>query len=144
MTGRVLVSATVDDAGRDAITEAFRSAGVDVQVGVIPARRGEGLTWLALAVLPLSGFLTGIGSALAQQAKEGVKRLVQGVLGDKHEERRPGELRLEDQDSGTTIVLTRDLPEEAYQALLALDLAAVKENTVLSWEPVRLRWMPSS
>lgn len=52
---------------------------------MVPTRRGlEQLHWLVLAALPLHAFLSGLGSAAAQDVAQGRKHLVGRVAGAKH------------------------------------------------------------
>jgi hypothetical protein len=89
---------------------------------MVPTRRGVGeLQWLLLAVLPL---LSTLGSTLADGASKGLKRLVGRVLGAGRETASPPPvLVLEDAVTRLQVVLEGDLPADAYEALLSLDLS---------------------
>jgi len=125
LAAEVLVTAEVPPEQEQAIVEAFGVFGVTARTRVIPTRRGvEELQWLVLVALPLHAFLGGIGSALAEGATQGLKRLVGRVLGAAHETVSPQPvLVLQDADTRLQVVLEADLPTEAYKALLSLDLA---------------------
>jgi hypothetical protein len=78
---------------------------------------------LLLAVLPLHAFLSTLGSTLADEASQSLKRLVRRVLGAGRETASPQPvLVLQDAASRLQVVLEADLPAGAYDALLSLDL----------------------
>jgi hypothetical protein len=65
---------------------AFDALGVTARARTVSTGRGVGdLRWLVLATLPLHAFLSGLGSTLAQEASQGVKRLVGQLLGARSE-----------------------------------------------------------
>lgn len=141
LAAEVLVTAEISAEEEQAIVEAFRSLGVAARTRMVPTRRGlEQLHWLVLATLPLQAFLSGLGSAVAQDVAKGLKRLVVRVIGAKHKTA-PSEQVLVLQDAVTRlqVVLEADLPAEAYQALVALDLAAFRQGPV-HYDRERGRW----
>ncbi|WJV45510.1 hypothetical protein [Streptomyces flavofungini] len=89
------------------------------------AHRGVGdLAWLALASLPLQAFLSGLGAEAVRDAYASLKGLVRrgadpGAAGA---DGAPRPLVLQDDRSGLSVVLEPDLPAEAYEQLLGLDL----------------------
>jgi hypothetical protein len=96
----------------------------------VSTRRGlDQLQWLVLATLPLHAFLSGLGSAAAEDAATGLKRLVGQAVGDHRKKASPGQvLVLQDAETRLQVVLEADLPGEAYQALIALDLTAFRQG----------------
>jgi hypothetical protein len=83
LAAEILVTADVPSERERAVVEAFRNLDVAARSRVVPARRGLGeAQWLVLAALPLQAFLTGLGSKLAEDGYQGLKRLVRGVFGD--------------------------------------------------------------
>ena len=123
LAAEVLVTAEVSAEKEQAIVEAFRALGVVARTRMVPTRRGlEQLQWLVLAALPLHAFLSGLGSAAAQDVAQSFKRLVGRVLGVKRKtEPVPQVLVLQDAETRLQVVLEADLPAEAYEALVALD-----------------------
>jgi xanthine dehydrogenase molybdopterin-binding subunit B len=108
---------------------------------MVPTRRGsEQLHWLVLAALPLHAFLSGLGSAAAQDVAQGLKRLVGRVVGA-HRKTAPSAQVLVLQDAATRlqVVLEADLPAEAYEALVALDLSVFRQGPV-HYDRQRGRW----
>ncbi|MGH4005502.1 MAG: hypothetical protein ACRDSO_15505, partial [Pseudonocardiaceae bacterium] len=84
LTAEVFVTAEVSTEGEQAIVEAFRNLDVAARTRMVPTRRGlEQLHWLVLAALPLHAFLSGLGSAAAQDVAQGLKRLVGRAVGTK-------------------------------------------------------------
>lgn len=83
------------------------------------------LSWLVLAALPIHAFLSGLSSEAAKDVYASVKALTRRKgKGGAHDSDRRIPLVLQDSDSGLRIVLEEDLPIEAYQLLIGLDLAA--------------------
>jgi hypothetical protein len=128
----VLVTAEVSADEEQAIVAVFRALGVAARTRMVPTRRGlEQLHWLVLATLPLHALLSGLGSAAAQDVAEGLKRLVGRVVGAKHKTASSEQvLVLQDSVTRLQLVLEADLPAEAYQALVALDLSAFWQGPV--------------
>ncbi len=141
LTAEVLVTAEVSVEKEQAIIEAFRALDVAARTRMVPARRGlDQLHWLVLAALPLRAFLGGLGSAAAQDVAHGLKRLVGRVVGAKHTtESSEQVLVLQDAATRLRVVLEADLPAEAYQALVALDLSAFGQGPV-HYDRHQRRW----
>ena len=126
----VLLTAEVPLEQEQAIVEAFGALGVAARARTVPTRRGAGeLQWLVLATLPLHAFLSALGSTLAQEASQGVKRLVGQLLGARRVTASPPPvLVLQDAATRLQVVLEADLPTDAYPALLSLDLSAFQKG----------------
>lgn len=141
LAAEILVTAEVSAGEGEAIVEAFRVLGIGVRIQMVPTRRGlEQLQWLVLAVLPLHAFLSGLGSAAADDVVQGLRHLIDRVVGAK---RAPASseqvLVLQDAATRLQVVLEADLPAEAYQALVALDLSAFQQGPV-HYDRQRGRW----
>ncbi len=132
LAAEVVVTAEVSAEEERAIVEAFRALDIAARIRMVPTRRGlEQLHWLVLAALPLHAFLSGLGSAAAQDVAQGLKRLVGRVVGAKHQTASSERvLVLQDAATRLQVVLEADLPAEAYQALVALDLSAFRQGPV--------------
>lgn len=90
--------------------------------------------------MPLHAFLSGLGSAAAQDVAQGLRRLVGRVLGATHRTMlAPQVLVLQDAATRLQVVLEADLPAEAYQALVALDLSVFVQGPV-HYDRQRGRW----
>lgn len=141
LAAEVLVTAEVSAEEEQAIVEAFRVLGVAARTRMAPTRRSlEQLHWLVLAALPLHAFLSGLGSAAAQDVAQGLKRLVGRVLGGNRKvTSSPQVLVLQDAETRLQVVLEADLPAEAYQALVALDLSVFGQGPV-HYDRQRGRW----
>ena len=109
------------------LVDALAVLGVRTHAKVVPARRGLGeLHWLVLVSLPLQAFLTSVGSRLAEDAYQGFQRAVGRLLGRAQGQpaaEQPRPMVLQDTASGLQVVLEADLPDAAYQQLVAMDLA---------------------
>lgn len=141
LAAEVLVTAGISAVEEQKIVEAFRALGVAARTRMVPTRRGlDQLHWLALATLPLHAFLSGLGSAAAQDVAKGVKRMVGRVVGTKHKTASSEQvLVLQDAASRLQVVLEADLPVEAYQTLVGLDLSAFQRGPV-HYDRQRGRW----
>ena len=108
---------------------------------MVSTRRGlKQLPWLVLAALPLHAFLSGLGSAAAQDVAQDLERLVGRVVGGKHKTASPQQvLVLQDAATRPQVALEADLPAEAYEALVALDLSAFRQGPV-HYDRQRGRW----
>jgi hypothetical protein len=119
---RLLISRAASREDVEEIKQAFSAAGLDPTAYRVPPRRGpEELSWLVIAALPLSSFLTTLGAKLADDSYKELRRLTRRVL-TRAPAAAPSTLVLEDRDSGTQVVLEPDLPDDGYRALLATDL----------------------
>ncbi|MGH3683756.1 MAG: hypothetical protein ACRDRU_03190 [Pseudonocardiaceae bacterium] len=141
LVAEVLVTAEVSAEVEQAIVETFRVLGVAVRNRMVPARRGlDQLQWLVLATLPLHAFLSGLGSAAAEDVAQGLKRLTGRVVGVKRGPVSSEQvLVLQDAATRLQIVLEADLPAEAYPALVALDLSVFRQGPV-HYDRQRGRW----
>jgi hypothetical protein len=142
LPAEVLVTPEVSAEEEQEIVEAFRGLDVTARPRMIYARRSlEQLQWLVLATLPLHAFLSGLGSAAAQDIAQGLKRLVGRVGGATPTTATSQQQVLVLQDVATRlqVVLEADLPEEAYQALVMLDLSVFQQGPV-HYDRHRGRW----
>jgi hypothetical protein len=140
-TAEVLVAAEIPPEQAQAIIGAFSAIGVAARARMVPTRRGAGeLQWLLLAVLPLQAFLSTLGSTLADEASQGLKRLVGRVHRARRETASPRPvLVLQDAATRLQIVLEAELPADAYEALLSLDLSKFHKGP-LHYDPHRGAW----
>lgn len=137
----VLVGSEVAAEHQVEIADAFRAVGVSVRTRMVPTRRGVGdLPWLVLATLPLQTFLTGLGVIMAEDVTRRMKHLVGRIL--RARRTHPSATRLlvlQDAATGLQVVLEPELPAEAYQALLALDLSQFRHGP-LHYDRRLARW----
>jgi hypothetical protein len=141
LAAELLVTAEVSAEEEQVIVEAFRTLDVAARTRMVPTRRGlEQLHWLVLAALPLHAFLSGLGSAAAQDAAQRLKRLVGRVVDAKRATAPPAQvLVLQDAVTRLQIVLEADLPVDAYQTLMTLDLSVFQHGPV-HYDRQRGRW----
>jgi hypothetical protein len=141
LAAEVLVTAEVKAEEEQVIIEAFRALDVAARTRMVPTRRGlEQLQWLVLAALPLHAFLSGLGSAAAEDVAQGLKRLVGRVVGAKNKAASSERvLVLQDAATRLQVVLEVDLPADAYQELVALDLSAFRQGPV-HYDRERGKW----
>jgi hypothetical protein len=133
-----------------AVRKVLREAGLDLPVEASLARRSLGdLPWHLLLVAPLAKFgwtYAGkvaeklgerTGDAIADSLAALVKRLRQSRTGPE------GRMELEDSVTEARIVLTDDLPDEAYHALREIDLTQPEfQGNVLVFDPSSGKWLP--
>jgi hypothetical protein len=125
----------------DLVTE-LTGLGVEVRARRALDHRGpDDLQWVVLVSLPLQAFLSGIGTEAVHDSYLALKRLVGRATRRRDamsaEDIRP--LVLHDQRSGLRIVLEPGLPNEAYEKLFALDLAAFRMGP-LHFDREQRRW----
>jgi hypothetical protein len=89
-------------------------------VRVQPPVRAD-VVWQVLVTLPVTGFLTAIGTKLGTDAYQ---QLV--VAARRLFSRRPEPMVLRDLETGVAVVIERDLPDAAYLQLPTLDLSACR------------------
>jgi hypothetical protein len=140
MDADLLVSRGMTAEASSDVEQAFAAAGLRPTLRRVPAHRGaEQLSWLVIAALPLTSFLTTLGAKLAEDAYKELRLLGHRVL--RHApDRTARSLVLEDDDSGTRVVLDGDLPDEGYRALLALDVAG-RRGAVLVYDRGAGQWV---
>lgn len=119
----LLVSRLVSPGDVDEIEQAFSDVGLRPTPHMVAPRRGpEELSWLVVAALPLSSFLTSLGAKMAEDSYKALRQLTRRVL-TTTSGAKPLTLVLEDLASGTQVVLESDLPDDSYRTLLAADFA---------------------
>lgn len=142
------------------LVAALAACGVAAELGEIPARRStQALAWAVLVSLPLTAFLSEIGSKASDDAYAGLTAAIRRILRrDRETARLPGTsdteasgadraddtapsrvMILQDPGTGLRIVLEADLPDEAYHQLLALDLTDFRFGP-LHYDAARRRW----
>jgi hypothetical protein len=137
---QLLVTANVPAEQEQAIVDAFGALGVVTHTRVIPARRGAGeLQWMVLATLPLHAFLGSLGSKLAENAHQHLKRLIDRTFEKRPQVSSAEVLVLQDVATRLQVVLELDLPTEAYRQLLSLDLSTFQQGP-LHYDPKHRKW----
>jgi hypothetical protein len=128
----LLVTAEVSPEQERAVVDAFGELGVVARARVVPPRRSPSeLQWLILAAVPLLAFLSSVASKLAEDAYQGLKRLVGRALGDQLGPATSDRvLVLQDTTTRLQVVLEADLPADAYRQLVKLDLSAIRQGPV--------------
>jgi hypothetical protein len=132
ITAELLVADTISADRAQRIAEAFQSLEITTRTRVAPARRGLGdLQWVVLALVPLQAFLSGLGSSLAEDAHQGLKRLVSNVLEAKSQTPQSDQvLVLQDPATRMQVVLEADLPADAYQKLVAFNFSTIGRGPI--------------
>jgi hypothetical protein len=133
------------------VEDAFARAGFTVEARANIERRSSfewgaaTLPWLVYVVLavPVSAFFAGFGHAAGRDAWDAVKQWVRDIW-EAHEEGRysGGVFELRD-PSGTRVVLSPRLPDEALDALADVDWESVEGGDNLRWDTDRGEWRPS-
>jgi hypothetical protein len=136
----LLVDREVTDELEQQLAATFSGFGFHTECRRQLTHRGVSeLGWLVLAALPLHAFLSGLGSEAVKDIYASVKKLAKRKIeqGTKPVDRFP--LVLQDSHSGLRIVLEDELPVEAYQQLINLDLTAYRVGP-LHYDRHRRAW----
>ena len=123
------------------LREALAEAGFDMFARDMPKVRGaDTINAVALLMIPLHAFLAATGSKLAAEAypkfKAGIRRILNRQPANAGV---PAPLVVQDTTTGLKIVMERDLPDEAYEALQRLDLTTFRQGPI-DWDRLRGRW----
>jgi hypothetical protein len=96
--------------------------------------------WMVLAALPLTAFLTALGAEAGKEAFQRLKKLVKDIHAARSASKLPpGNILLEDNSTHIQIVLSLNLPDEAYEKLLQLDPSAFRQGPI-HYDTERRRW----
>ena len=101
-------------------------------VRVQPPVRAE-ILWQVLVTLPLTGFLTAIGTKLGTDTYQQLVAVVRRLFAH-----RPAPMVLRDVETGVEVVIERDLPDVAYLQLPTLDLSGCRGT--VRYDRDRGRW----
>jgi hypothetical protein len=125
LPAEIVVNPQFDPAALPDVLDQVRHLGLSPDIASPPVLRSGDLTWLVLASLPLSAFLSALGDKIAEDGYAGLHDLVLRIA---RHGRRTGAtthaLLLEDQGTGTLVELDEDLPHDSYRRLLEVDLSA--------------------
>lgn len=107
------------------VADAFRSIGFESGDISLYERRGLGDNpWAIIASVSLGIFLKSFLEQAGHNAADGLREFVRRVFEAREASPKPkGELVLIDSDSGIRVIIPTELPIEACQELLALDLS---------------------
>ncbi|MFG3258314.1 hypothetical protein [Streptomyces sp. NPDC048172] len=138
-TAEALVERDVSEAAEKELVEALARHGVALRTRRVLAHRGPSeLQWAVLIALPLQGFLSGLGTEAVKDAYAALKSAVRRVTRrEQPADSRP--LVLQDAASGLRVVLEADLPGEAYEQLVGMDLTPFRHGP-LHYDRARRRW----
>lgn len=138
----VQLDAEVPVGEEDELKAALAAAGFGVTAKELPAVRGaEMLNAVALMMIPLHAFLAAAGSKAGAEVwplfKAGIRRILHRGPAGTAAAGRP--LVVQDTVTGLKIVMDRDLPDEAYEALRGLDLSIFHQGPI-DWDRSRHHW----
>ncbi|MFD5796373.1 hypothetical protein ACFWIO_23145 [Streptomyces diastatochromogenes] len=120
------------------LTTALTTLGFTPRVRELPRRRAAGqLVWMVLVSVPLHTFLRAVTDKAATDAYRCLQEAVRALRTRSDETPHP--VVFQDPDNGLRIVLEPDLPAEAYQQLLALDLTQYRLGP-LHYDKAQSRW----
>lgn len=109
--------------------EAFRAHSIEAKVGRAPYEATDGGSWVLLVEISLARFLDALGSTQAggqgtggEPAWPALRAFIEVLA--RGEAAIAGLVLLRDEETGIEVVLGPGLPDDAYRALVRLDLAA--------------------
>lgn len=119
----------------EAVTKLFRREGFDGPVSADVERRSLGeLPFVVYVSAPVVAFLTAFAAEAGKDAYEALKHFVRDIRSARGNKN--GSIVVQDRESrldSTVLVLSGDLPDEAFDALKSLDLEAMK-GAYLVWD----------
>jgi hypothetical protein len=123
----------------EAVEAVLRKAGFSEPVSPSVGRRSLGdLPFVIYVSAPVMAFLSAFMGAAGKDAYDSLKHFVRDVRAARRD--RPGSIVIEDRESredSTVLVLSADLPDEAFEALADLDFEALK-GAYLVWDRDRV------
>jgi hypothetical protein len=128
-----------------AVAEAFRANGLDAEIETQRVLTAGDPTWIVWVLIGLNTFVNLFGAEAGKDAYAGLKRFL-GSIRDAHGANEVtvnvGTCRpLPDPGKGNLLVLRTDLPDEALEALIDLDLTGVRDEAHLLWVEDERRWV---
>lgn len=138
----VLVADELSSDGAARLRSEFQAVGLTAELREVSPRRAvSDFAWLVLAVLPLQPFFDQLAKDSAADAYRRLKSLGRSVFGrsEKLTSGRPKVLLLQDAATGVQVVLEDDLPDGAYEQLLAFDLGSIRRGP-LHYDHHRRQW----
>ncbi|MGH3717770.1 MAG: hypothetical protein ACRDRI_02825 [Pseudonocardiaceae bacterium] len=140
LSAELLLSSNITEQQAQDVARAFSRFGVATRARRVLNHRGPAdLEWLVLAALPLQAFLTGLGTEAVKDFYAALKSLVGHLPLPSRPVPNQVPLVLQDSRSGVRIVLEPDLPGQAYQQLLGLDLGRYRTGP-LHYDRAAQRW----
>jgi hypothetical protein len=139
LSARVSVPGPITTRQLDELRAALAEADLFTEELVVIQRRTVAQTVVVVVITAsLTHFFAAVATEAGKDTYVRLKRLVARALangGHSHD----GAVVLEDEVSGPAVELTSELPDDAYAALLLLDIAALPEGQ-LSWDHDAGRW----
>ena len=137
------LDSTASDSEVAAVKAVLREEGIHGSVEASLGRRGLGeFAWAIIIFVPIEAFLVRffatLGKEAGRDAYQGLRRVVSRLFGARRNSN--GSVVLSDDDTGTTIVFSADLPEEAYTQLAQKSLEQLKggywtwDSNLKEWE----------
>jgi hypothetical protein len=138
----VLFAGQLSDHEAAELVQEFEMVGSTAELREVSPRRSLGdIAWLALVALPLKPFYEQLAKDFATDAHRRLKALTGKMIYRRAEKptSSPQVLVLQDSTTGVQVILEPDLPDEAFEQLLAFDLAAIRRGP-LHYDRHRRRW----
>lgn len=138
----VLVADQISDDDAAQLVLEFEMVGLIAELREVPSRRSlADIAWLILAAVPLKPFFDQLAKESATDAYRRLKTLADKVSRHRPQpsDERPKVLLLQDNTTGVQVVLEPDLPDKAYEQLLAFDLSTIRRGP-LHYDRHRRRW----
>jgi hypothetical protein len=142
LAAEVLLRAAVTPDQERLLAEVLEESGFPALVRrTLAHREPVDVTWVALVVLPLQAFLSGLGAQAVGGVTKGIRRLVRSGATDPLTvpPALPGPLVLQDAASEIRVVLDPGLPPAALDQLLRLDLTDYRLGPV-HYDVAQARW----
>ena len=124
-----------------AVKAIAREEGIHGSVQATWSSRGLGSPWVICLLAPVgiffSAFFSTVGKEAGKDAYQGIRRLTSRLFGARRNSN--GSVELWDDNTRTHVILTADLPEEAY-AQLALKGLGQMQGGYWTWDSKLKEW----
>ena len=138
----ILLDSTASDSEIAAVKAIVLEEGIEGSIEASWSSRGEGeFPWIICLTAPVATFLSAFFATIGKKAGEDAYQLIRRLVAKLFDARRNrnGAIELWDQDTRTHIILTDDLPCEAYAQLAQKGLDQIKGG-YWTWDSELKEW----
>ena len=135
----VVLEAEATDAEHAAVAAAFVEAGIDAHVRIDPDCKGAGgeFPWMVVISFPATAFFAAFSAEAGKDTYQSLKRFINRRYDARKGSRfKTGMVILLDVDTGTSVTLPPEIPDDVWQQL--------PDTGPHAWPPGVFRWDPET